>query len=838
MLARQNQRTFTITFFGNPAKLMIIKASHSGKGCRNSLFMGDKQRHTARLPSLVLHHYPLFKQSKGIVIPMNEFYNPYHFIPVTGKVNGKRTKTMDFSLIKVGKSKCVRHDMWEGTRKSGRIVCSLTLETPTVVGNQHKTNVGQETEIEPYKLPSGEYAIPANSLRGMVASIAEALSQSALRVLDQKRYSIRKEVSSVLSAIGYVKVKKDSEGRIKYYLIPLTLPTIPKINLNASKKYEQKWIDLFGKESNLSDYMSAYVNGYRYDNDSKRLSPTVFLKKNITCNNFSNPTYYYAKLHNELRSRTVDSSINADYAGLYLKPIPKKGETIGHSCLGQKIINQDIITQAQYEERDKEKQNEYTRGVLFVFGINGREENVPHTKNHERFVPIPQKDKLTIRELEIPKKVFEGLLYLANERHKTDESLPFLPQGYDPKINSENQVELPCDGDMVYFDIDSQGQITEISYSSIWRKSIEGTIHDAFANIYKDSNDISNLIPWGYGKRKALTPAEWLFGVVEGGNKKKVKEEETGFSQPPRSKNLASRVRFYDARCPKPITLECKKYLKILSSPKPPSPAMYFKNGPKKAEIKKIVDYTPNGRKYYLPHANAQYTEQDAEGKHHWETKSDEFKDQKCYCTPIPKGSTFYFHIDFDNLSNDELHLLRTALHPNDEFRHRLGLGKPLGLGSVFVNILGIFCVNRIKRYGEDSLQNRQRYHELFCKCETWPSNLSENWQLYHIESKAFGQLESQNLEDGKLVDTESLEWLRFFGNPNSRELNVKVHYPLSTKQCNSQEVKDKETEGFKWFVNNDHKNNSELRRCLTPAQKNEPLQPLKGNPDPPQRRN
>lgn len=67
---------------------------------------------------------------------MTEFYNPYQFIPVTGKVNGNDTPLQNFQDIKQGKTS-IRHDLWDAKRKSGRIVCSLTLETPTVVGNQH-----------------------------------------------------------------------------------------------------------------------------------------------------------------------------------------------------------------------------------------------------------------------------------------------------------------------------------------------------------------------------------------------------------------------------------------------------------------------------------------------------------------------------------------------------------------------------------------------------------------------------------------------------------------------------------------------------------------------------
>lgn len=44
------------------------------------------------------------------------------------------------------------------------------------------------------------------------------------------------------------------------------------------------------------------------------------------------------------------------------------------------------------------------------------------------------------------------------------------------------------------------------------------------------------------------------------------------------------------------------------------------------------------------------------------------------------------------------------SLRPSPEFRHRLGLGKPLGLGTVEVAIEGVFLIDRVARYTKDPL--------------------------------------------------------------------------------------------------------------------------------------
>jgi hypothetical protein len=79
------------------------------------------------------------------------------------------------------------HDHYHPKTYSGRIVCYLTTESPIVIGGQQvKTDENQPATVKPVELTPGQPAIPASSLRGLLSSIAEAASNSALRVLDDK----------------------------------------------------------------------------------------------------------------------------------------------------------------------------------------------------------------------------------------------------------------------------------------------------------------------------------------------------------------------------------------------------------------------------------------------------------------------------------------------------------------------------------------------------------------------------------------------------------------------------------------------------------------------------
>jgi hypothetical protein len=125
---------------------------------------------------------------------------------------------------------------------------------------------------------------------------------------------------------------------------------------------------------------------------------------------------------------------------------------------------------------------------------------------------------------------------------------------------------------------------------------------------------------------------------------------------------------------------------KILSSPKPPSPAMYFRtpngNGSIfKRDLNSRGHFLPQGRKFYLHHAGVN----DENWKAYPQPTSDNTKhlDQYVSVQPLSRGRTFRFHIDFENLTKKELGLLLFALRPGDAFAHKLGMGKPHGLGSV-----------------------------------------------------------------------------------------------------------------------------------------------------------
>jgi len=293
----------------------------------------------------------------------------------------------------------------------------------------------------------------------------------------------------------------------------------------------------------------------------------------------------------------------------------------------------------------------------------------------------------------------------------------------------------------------------------------------SFATISPD------LLPWHDSRRSTsgLTPAELMLGVVEDNDSDK--QEDTY------SSSLAARVHFYDAlpipgsdvttlpkaTCKEPGKHEPRILLKELGKPEPRAkdaePGQkpfnidsgsinnYFEKNSKplthrevREALRKKEPLDPRGRKFYLLH---EY--QDINYEH----KNRDEDNRKSKCRLIEKEQEFYFHIDFDNLSEAELTLLKYGLKPDESnFHHRIGLGKSLGLGVIAINICNLFIKDTTQRYSFDFTTSKYHSYQKF--------NENTNWQLfsrYKLEKEALATARMfQFPENNTFIDQTSLK--------------------------------------------------------------------------------
>ena len=737
---------------------------------------------------------------------MAEYHNPYHFIPA--KRNSRQGDLpKDEFLRSPGR---VAHDRYFPETYSGRVVCRLTTAGPIFVGSEKQNEATEERPavINPFKLDD-KPAIPASTLRGMISSLAEAASNSALRVLANQHLTFRQKTKISSSAIGMViREPKDENGNPvldrnnnpKFKLRPLALPTIP-FGQDDRAFLPKEFKDMF-LEPNLKVYIgnrdSIRNEEYPYETFACKKEEYYGLK-------LQKRTWEIANGQSQI---TKDNQWNIKRHSFLLSQKP--------------LINEEPRL---WKDIPGDEQKEYTRGILRVLGCHGRED-IPNTKKHELFIPYPEEAE-SWPEFPIQPAAIERFYCLADlrtdeEEHDPYSLLPYHLKGTDRNTDTNCKNLRLKDGDLVYFKGSGNGEVTKISFSSIWRDRVEtgkgDSCRSAMTYTFFESID-PELLPF-HSERNVVTMAEQMFGFVQS-DKPEGHDSALAF---------AGRLHFAHAFIhgfQNPDTGEWIPYdrgfaeaflpavtLKILGSPKPPCPALYFKpSDTQPCYIEKQAlspgTHQPQGRKYYLHHHHRPQDLKPETGPWRSQHQPDmpgqdmekcRFK-QKVMVTPLRSGTVFYFHIDFNNLSERELGLLLYALEPCPEFLHKIGMGKSIGLGSVKIELVGIFRVDRQKRYTFAGF-GEPRYSEVWiaprANRDAWPEE-------YAIEKTAQGAcLEMEKLQRGfcETMDRDIRRAIDLLGNP--KELRAKVHTPLV--ECAKYGDEDKT---FRWFVANENRSGS-----------------------------
>ncbi|MFZ3383511.1 MAG: TIGR03986 family CRISPR-associated RAMP protein [Candidatus Methanoperedens sp.] len=185
---------------------------------------------------------------------------------------------------------------------------------------------------------------------------------------------------------------------------------------------------------------------------------------------------------------------------------------------------------------------------------------------------------------------------------------------------------------------------------------------------------------------------------------------------------------------------------KTLSSPKPTTFQHYLKQD-ESNNIKNLKHYNDpdaniRGYKLYWHKSGENWTQNDFNPK------------QDTKIRPVKPNTKFNFRIRFENLSQIELGALLFALKLPDRCAHKLGMGKPLGLGSV-----------KIKP--ELSISDRKKRYSSLFENEAW--TLSENInseaeidRMINIFQKhILGKIGAENENPSSLWETSRLKKLK-----------------------------------------------------------------------------
>lgn len=272
----------------------------------------------------------------------------------------------------------------------------------------------------------------------------------------------------------------------------------------------------------------------------------------------------------------------------------------------------------------------------------------------------------------------------------------------------------------------------------------------------------------------------------------------------------SSRLRFSDAV----FSSDCAPLyqevvtLKELSSPKITSMEMYTHTiqSSKNMKIRTYYYYKENnrkiyfkddelklnGRKFYYHHPeckNKDYYKYVCQRKNKQsnEQNNEQNNDYDRLVTVRPlkgdKKNKFSFRVFFEHITETELEKLLCviSLWGNDsEHYYKLGMGKPIGLGSVKIRVndvkLRSICPDYNKIYDFSSTKKYEEYYS-GCNDETIK-------KLFETDTAVFDQLKN-------MTDFRYAEKLKIHGKINDRISSV--HYPTAFDG----------SEGFKWFTNN-----------------------------------
>lgn len=356
-----------------------------------------------------------------------------------------------------------------------------------------------------------------------------------------------------------------------------------------------------------------------------------------------------------------------------------------------------------------------------------------------------QKIEDTSSEGEIVKKDDGWIIYsgaMSNKKHNWQ-----ITQ----KKDAKEQKELPVDYDSVirsYCDDSTRkSRINLIKYLEENKDFKDGV--PCFYTYDKNSNTVTAI---GHTKNMRLP---YLRPI-----KKSVRQTSQDLPDIPTAifgdeKHHAGRVFFEDAIAEKVEFLN-PAHPKILSSPKPTCIQHYLKQDRREMRHYDSPDSTIRGYKLYWHRDGRDWVEKDT-------TTIEQHRTQYTMITPVKEGSVFKGRIRFENLTKVELGALLFVLDLPEGLAHKIGMAKPLGLGSIRIT-------------PELYLSNREkRYTDLFAE---WNGlELQENTREYKIEFEKY-MLEKLGRRDKQsLWEINRIQTLKIVLSWKNKPSNEKTQY-------------------------------------------------------------
>jgi CRISPR-associated protein (TIGR03986 family) len=587
------------------------------------------------------------------------FLNPYNFVRPAPEPKAK-LPALDTGVALLGRCAPPPFDRYVGL--TGHATCRITTVDPVFVTDPYEVE-GEKGEHQSFRFfrdGDDTPAIPASTLRGVVRSVFEAVTNSCWELVAPRTLSRRMQTN------------------VAALLVPGRLV-----------REGEKWFfeELSGesgycRQGPVKDGLPLYAAWVaRYDREGNHLPPRPSRAPELDDDEAQEygergfpviPTglRHGAELCARLRP-THHSSANGKNE-FYFWNVEALGATEADVQQGRQPV--DLVVRGYY--------------CRTGFNIN--------RKHDERFffttAPTPHREPI---EIELVRK-YVALLKDYRDLHRRDAGSEREDKTRPSRFVESDDVKQvsDCHGELVYAWLEEKAPhaVHALAPVSVPRLFYDHSIRDRFPGnpAVEPCSDLKQD-----GSAPRLCPACRVFGWVHNQRGKEQSDRERAGTEPSEKEKspapaTRSRVRFGAARfAGEDLDDSQKRQLDILSSPKPTTVRFYLmpvsgamepvRPGGKVVNEEVAYDQphmVVRGRKFYRSHREVQL--------HPPEKPSGQNRTLREWLKP---GRSAGFKVAFESLAPVELGALLWALEQEPGFVHRLGFGKPLGLGTVKIEV-------------------------------------------------------------------------------------------------------------------------------------------------------
>ncbi|OKH18643.1 TIGR03986 family CRISPR-associated RAMP protein [[Limnothrix rosea] IAM M-220] len=656
----------------------------------------------------------------------DHFHNPYNFVPalprdgIEGELGDRRPKG---------------HGRYLPEYWSGRISMKLTTVTPLLIPDAAEMTEENDHKTYPVRLEAdGQPYLPATSLKGMLRSAYEAITNSRLAVLDKhdKRLAYRMDAREGTTAKP-ARVEQRNDG---LYLRILEEPRASCI----------------GGAAKLP----------RYDKNSRAIDKGERGRASVKYPN---------------------------------RALPQHGDRV------RVLLSKGKVTKIEPWNSNNQPGGDWKFGWVCVTGAN------ISTKQNERvFIQHSDTEDPAIKITPAITELWENLISDYQKTHKKDlterenkgqsprDYLGFKPgeTAWSRHVFDPNQCQL-TEGILCYVELDENYNPDDLQSRDIIALqpvTISRRLYDK-----KPINLLSDSLQPAVDFNE-LSPADRVFGWVNQNNRKPKKKD---------SKNNAykGQLRVHSIECSTPIDQainndlgELGVPLAILGEPKPAQTRFYAAEDKKGSPIandgkepqEKKYGYESEarglrGRKVYPHHSSLPegYWDSSTEdvSKEYRRSNGERDSQNKSIKSWVNPGTEFSFDLDVINLSTVELGALLWLLNQPENAFHRLGGGKPLGFGSVRLEIT------------KTDLRNGEDWQEFYGSLRSVKPSEFDKTKLISAYTAA--------VESAYQVSFENVPFITAFRRSlTGFEDGLPTHYPRREKDINS------DGKNYEWFTDNE----------------------------------